>query len=252
MLASPYPKLSKAPIVEAVIELRVRTTSPVEVSRLLALRDSLKSTYPKSRDLHMFAASINIDDPENVKQGVEAQHSGVRLETEDGMWVIQCKLDGLSVSRMAPYTDFDSLLDRTKRVWNLYVPAAGATAVVRLGVRYINRIELPAEPVDFDDILTAGPKIPPDMPQLFSEYFGRVVVPMLDDSATVAIVQAFGPGAPSPNAGLPGLVIDIDAVSDRTMKADAVDIWECLHTLRRVKNMAFFNSLTPSFLETLK
>lgn len=248
----PYSKLSKAPIVEAVVELKVRLTGSVDLTRLGAFRQELSERFPFSRDMQVFQARLNLDPEKGPQQSFEAGTLGVRLESEDKRWVIQARGDGVAISRLAQYDRWESLREQAEVVWPAYVRALEPAAVVRLGVRYINRIELSADTIDFDKVLTKGPTIPNDLPQALTEFYSRIVIPMSDERATLVIVQSFDPAPPIPSGSLPGVVLDIDAFSEEPHEVGSAEIWGTLDRLRQVKNKAFFNSLTADTLESLK
>ena len=243
-----HQKLSKPPVVEAVIEIRVSVESPADVGRLLTWRERLKPEYPIGREIRSIVGSFGVQPSGDVKQEIQSSRNGVRLEPDDGKWVIQGRLDALAVSRLSPYSDFESLIERTKSVWHSYVDAVRATAVLRLGVRYINRIEFGGDSMDLDQVLVAGPHIPPTLPQYLTDFFSRIVVPMPEANATVAIVQTFDDPSPTPQSRKPALVLDIDASSEESLPVDSDKIWVQLHKLRIAKNTAFFGSLTEKQL----
>lgn len=252
MTASEYSKLSKAPIVEAVIELKVRLPGNADLSRLGAFREELSQQFPVSRDIQMLQARLQFDAEKGPQQSLETGTLGVRLESQDTKWVIQARADGVSISRLAPYDRWESLLEHVRHIWPVYVRALAPEAVVRLGVRYINRIEVSAEAIDFDRVLTKGPKIPDDLPQALAEFYSRIVIPMIDERATLVLVQALDPGPPSASGTLPGVILDIDAFSEQPFEVDSLEIWGKLETLREIKNRAFRTSLTADTLESLK
>jgi hypothetical protein len=90
--------------------------------------------------------------------------------------------------------------------------------------------------VDLDTVFTAGPKVPPDLPQGVGQYMTRVVLPIEADVG-VSIAQTMEP--------LSGhVVLDIDAFS--ALDADAADaatLMIKLGELHDLRNRAFFASL---------
>jgi uncharacterized protein (TIGR04255 family) len=247
-----YPKLSKAPIVEAVVELKVRTHKPVEVAALAPIRGALGDRFSVSRDIHQVQAQIEMRS-EGPQQAFRAGLVGLRLESSDRGFVVMARIDGVSISRLPPYDTWEGLRDEARAVWTEYARAVDPVAITRIGVRFINRIELPQEPIDFDEVLTAGPKIPEPLPQELTEFFTRVVVPIPEKDATVAIVQTIEPAAPAAAGHYsPAVVLDIDAFVERAFEVDDPGTWAALDSLRDVKNMAFFNSITKKTLETLR
>lgn len=160
----------------------------------------------------------------------------------------------MSISKLAPYDRWEGLRDITREVWSAYAKAVNPIAITRIGVRYINRIELQQELIDFDKVLTAGPKIPEAIPQALAEFFTRVVVPIPDKGAIMTIAQTFEPAAPATTGArsYPAVVLDVDTFVARAFEIDDPGTWAALESLRDVKNMAFFNSITEETLETLK
>lgn len=243
-----HPRLTNAPIAEAVIEIRVRMFRPVVSDCFAAFKDRLKGRFPKSQDIRFLASHLQIDGENQVKNDVSNTLFGVRLDDPEGKWVVQAKADGLAVSRLAPYETWESLIKAVRDIWPVYVEVFDPQAVLRLGVRYINRVPLPDVDgfagVDLDTVLTAGPKIPPTLPQSFSQYVTRLVVPMHADGIVLTLVQAMDPTAQDSAVAAGHVVLDIDAACEQSFDVDSPEMWRKLDALRVVKNSAFFGSLT--------
>jgi uncharacterized protein (TIGR04255 family) len=182
-----------------------------------------------------------------VTNDVSNSQVGVRLDSVDSKWVVQAKSDGLAVSRLPNYESWEQLLLEVKALWPKYVDVFKPEAVVRLGVRYINRLPLPGtDEVDIDTVLTSGPKIPSTLPQVIDEFVSRVVLPLEDKKIRLAIAQALPPVSAGSAVPLGHVVLDIDASSEEALAPSAPEVWEKLEALRDAKNMAFFGSVTES------
>lgn len=242
---SSYPHLNNAPVAEAVIELRVRLPRPPAADGFAAFRERLSNQFPRATDIRFLEAHLHFDGQEDAQRSVSETLFGVRLEDLDGRSVVQAKSDGLAVSRLPPYESWENLCDVVRSTWPVYVETFGPESVLRLGVRYINRIPISADQgVDLDLLLTAAPRIPPEMPQTLAQFVTRVVVPVHSSGAQVAILQSLET-APTGSA----VILDIDAWLERSEAPDSQEIWATLEALRDVKNMAFFGSLTKSTWE---
>ncbi|MDP1647209.1 MAG: TIGR04255 family protein [Rubrivivax sp.] len=237
--------MTNAPVAEAVIEIRVRLSRPVVESDFDAFRDRLKDQFPKAQSIRFVASHMQFGSDEEVKNDVSTGLIGVRLDDQEGRWVVQAKSDGLAVSRLPPYESWDGLVATLRALWPVYVEVFEPSIVLRLGVRYINRVPLPdTEKVDLDTVLTAGPKIPPTLPQDLTQFVTRVVFPLPADGIVLTVLQSLEP-APGDVAGRRAhVVLDIDAACEQTMSPTSPDMWGRLDSLRRAKNMAFFGSLT--------
>jgi uncharacterized protein (TIGR04255 family) len=244
-IMKPYPHLNKAPVAEAVVEIRVRLSRPVVQADFNGFGDRLKDQFPKTQNIRYVAAQMQFGSDEELKNDVSTGLIGVRLDDREGRWVVQAKSDGLAVSRLPPYESWDGLVATLREVWPVYVEFFEPAAVLRLGVRYINRVLLPdAENVDLDTLLTAGPKIPPALPQNLTQFVTRVTFPLPDEGVVLTVLQALEPALGDVPGRRAHVVLDIDAACEQTMSPNAPEMWGRLNSLRDAKNMAFFGSLT--------
>lgn len=249
---SQYPKLSKPPIVEAVIEFRVRLSENVDHSRFDAFQAKISNRFPHHTGIRSVQARFDIQPGSEATQTIDDSIIGVRLESADKHTVILATINALSVSRLQPYDSWENLLAEAKAIWPVYCEIIKPMAVIRLGVRYINRIVLQGDMIDFDDVLTVGPQVPTNMPQVLMGFFSRLVIPMNNERAVVAISQAME-AAPNPlETPQIAVLLDIDAYNEDAHEISSSEIWDTLDCLRATKNMAFFNSVTTQELEKMK
>lgn len=242
-----FPHLTNAPIAEAVVEIRVRLSRPVVQEDFDAFKNRLRDQFPKAQSIRYVASHLQFDGDEQVKSDTSTSLIGVRVDDDDGRWVVQAKSDGLAVSRLPPYESWDGLIEKLRLVWPVYVELFEPEIVLRLGVRYINRVPLPDTGiVDLDTVLTAGPRIPPELPQTLTQFVSRVVFPVPAEGIVLTVLQALEP-TPGDIVGRHAhVVVDIDAACEQALSPATPEIWERLDALRGAKNMAFFGSLTES------
>ena len=254
LIAMPnYASLSKAPVVEAIIEIKARMARPTGTDVYAAFQDRWKEKYPTAQQIRFVATHLHFNADAAVTNDVSHSVVGVRLDDEAGQWVVQGKSDGLTVSRLTPYESWERLVAVVQELWPTYVELFRPEAVLRLGVRYINMIPLPDKnAIDLDAVLTAGPKIPAQLSQDLSEFMTRLVLPVSGADSTVTIQQALGAIAGGEAAGKPCVVLDIDAACEQVFGVDSPEMWTKLADLRNAKNLAFFSSLTAPTLEQFK
>ena len=246
-----YPHLNNAPVVEAVIDLRTRLAKPVGPAEFKAFRERQQSKYLKAQHIQLVKADFRLETDAPKGDEMSRQVVGVRLDDADGHWAIQAKSDGLTVSRLAPYSSWDDLVATVRALWGDYVELFAPEMVTRLGVRYINLLPVPVDkPIDLDSMLTAGPRIPKDLPQEMTEFMTRLVLPIPQNGIVLTVVQAPGAAASGSNSGSAGVILDIDAACDQSYALDRPAMWEKLEQLRDAKNMAFFGSVTRETWET--
>ena len=247
-----HPRLTNPPITEALIDFRVRTSVEPNLTELEKLCDELKSQFPVKKKNLKFSGAMKISagDAADSKTDFRQWPVGFRLETADGKRVAQLNLDSFTLSWLTPYDNWESLRDYTKPIWDSYRLAIEPEAVIRVAVRYINRIEIDLPMADFDNFLLAPPIVPRGLPQLVENFVTRVVVPLPSEHAHVIITQG-SEAVDQGRATLP-IVIDVDAFKEDSFDPVGDTIWKTLEYLRTVKNDAFFGSVTAKALEKYK
>lgn len=240
----PEPEIfPNAPIKEALVDLRVMPLDDSDLSKLDPFVDRLSERFPIKEDRIEYTHKIGFDKSE----GREVTHSKARklgyvLFTQDRDWAVQGRLDGFTVSKMKPYGHWEELRNEAQELWNLYKDVVAPQSVIRLAVRYINRIELPLPSLDFDDYILTAPKIADDIPQGLSQFFFRLVISKPDDNITAIITSTLDSIEKETNV-LP-YIFDIDTFIVANYKPSSDEIWSDLDRLRDFKNLIFFNSMT--------
>ncbi len=169
---------------------------------------------------------------------------GYRYQSSDDKWVVQFRLDGMTVSRLAPYTTWEELFAEAQRMWGVYSHVALPEGVSRVATRFINNLRLPMRDGDpFEAFLTAAPQVPSGLPQSLMAFLQRVVVYSADLEASAIITQYWQPGADTASERVP-VILDIDAYREASFPSDGSEIWDYLTRLRTFKNQVFFESLT--------
>lgn len=242
--------LNNAPISEALIDIRCSLPAKFDPSHLDSLSELIKHEYPKKESMHGMAWGIefNMKEQQVGSQTVDHGMVGYIYRSEHGSDVLQARRDGFTFSRLKPYEDWPKLRDQARVLWNRYVSVAEPESVTRVALRYINRLNLSLakEKFDFDDFLTAAPKIPAGLPQVITSFFYRVVIPEPAIGA-VAIVNQAVESIIDP--GTVPIILDIDVILQRDFSPGSDDIWHVLERLHSFKNDIFFSYITEKTAE---
>ena len=239
--------LPNAPIKEALIDLRVALPPDQELSHLDAVYDQIRDRFPIKKTIHEGRFGVNFDFKEGVPPKTIASHLslGFRYESADGRRVAQFRLNGFTYSRLAPYTTWEEMRDEARDLWGIFVQAASPFRVTRAATRFINIIPIPLPFDDFEEYLTAPPRIPDNLPQGLNSYMTRIVLPNPLIDATAIITQALE-GVEISHAPV---VLDIDVLTNRDFDVSCEKYWEVLEDLRVFKNKIFFESITEKTAE---
>lgn len=239
--------LDRAPIAEAVIEIRVRSTAGIPLDKLASLSAAWKATYPHETKVESFAARFGMQDG---KATSDAQHEqlGFLLKTADKQEAVQFRTDAFAFSRLHPYTSWEEVLPKAAALWASYRESVKPERLVRLGVRYINRLRLP-QPVDLAGYLTAPPTLPETLPFALRSYLTRLVLHDLEAGNSVTVTQA---SEPSTDEDHIVVLLDLDAFRDVDMEPGDERVMPILESLRHLKNRAFFGNISERTAEMFK
>jgi uncharacterized protein (TIGR04255 family) len=251
-VTEPFPHLGHAPIVEAIIEIRTRIESPWEEP---ALKEQLKAKlpdYPKIFSQSEFRHELKVkagQPPEQLFRDLGWR--GLRLHSADDRYIAQINREGFVFSRLRPYESWEQFKEEAMRLWKMYADLAKSLEVHRLGVRFINRIDLPVGEVSLEDYLRVPPQPPGELGLPIMSFFHQDSLMVTGHPYAVNIVKTVQPPKSSGSDG-GGLILDIDVITTRPFEQGANAIDKHLEEMRWLKNKIFYSSLTRNAVEDLK
>jgi len=245
---SNWTRFPKAPIKEAVLDLRVELPPTVSLDQLSTFQERIRERYPQKRERKHWEATLGFNEGGLQAPVSKGGVDGFLFSSADGLNIVQARLDGFTFNRLHPYDRWDTFRDEAMRLWEHYVQIATPTAVKRLALRYINRLELPLPFKDFKEFILTTPEIAPALPQGLKTFFMRLEIPH-DSYQAVAIITETMESVS--NAVLP-LIFDIDVIRETTGSPSNSEIWQAFEQLRDFKNEIFFNSITEKAKELFR
>jgi len=247
MILEDYPILKKAPITEALIDIRVKLPSDFDVKDIHSMYEPIKEEYPETQEQRISEVKFELKTKGFVKP-LSDKINGYRYISSDKKQIVQAKMDGFTFSRLHPYIKWEELRNEAYRLWQLYKGITSPESITRVAVRYINNLNIPMPIKDFSDYLTAPPTVPEGLPQEVSSFLSRIVMhePTIGASAiiTQALEQIVTDKVP--------IILDIDVFKLQPEGIAEKDAWEIMGKLRHFKNKVFFSSITDNLKEMYK
>ena len=241
--------LENAPIVEALVDIRVKLPPEVDIIKLESIEKLISTQYPKKKKRIKLEGTFGVREGEHPEhKDTPAQVDGYIYASEDEKHIVQTRLDGFTFSRLKPYEAWENLRDEAHRLWEHYVKVASPEIITRVALRYINRLELPLSMGDFNEYLTSPPVIPQNLSQEISNFLIRVVVPEKPIESFAMVTQAFERVI---NNKVP-IILDIDVFKKKEYDVSKKDAWEDIDKLRDFKNRIFFEFITEKTKELYK
>lgn len=237
--------LARPPITEALVDVRIIGDHGVDADRLQPLREELKDVFPKIEEKKQFLTEFRVEAGKLMPPVArDLGFQGLWLATADGTRIAQFRPDGFTLNNvgLGQYVGGEHLLDEAVRLWSRYAAIARPAAVIRLALRYLNRLDLPLrDGDDFRRYLTAPPELPDGAPQKVSSFISRVVAH--DESgASVVVTQKLD--TPAGPVSVVPVIIDIDVFFSRELEPVPDVLRASLEVLRVLKNQSFFALLT--------
>jgi uncharacterized protein (TIGR04255 family) len=231
-----YPR---APIVEAVLDIRVRLSSSFSEDCLNELRERERESYPKFRRPFQVQFKLERTDPSlEPTSEVSSLANGGAMVSEDGLQIFQARPDGFSHNRLAPYKDWGAFRSEARRLWNLYSEVVKPDFIEGLGLNYINRIGLPGG-AEISDYLRAYIQVPPELPQVLEVH--NFQVQMVDPESEARMSMVVSSGAIEADQKIP---VMLNAQVFKFLNRASADItedeiWSTFDRLRVLKNLVF-------------
>ncbi len=250
-LAEPSEHLSKAPIVEAVVEIRARANVKLEEAQVRARLEAELAGYAFLDSQREFRHELKITPKNAPRQELhDLGWKGLRFQSTDKRHIAQFNRDGFAFSRLHPYETWDQLFEESLRLWRLYKSIADPNEVQRMGLRFINRIELPPQDLSFADYICPAPSPPRDLglPYLSFLYQDRFAVPKYPYA--INVIRTIQP--PRTEVDSMAIILDIDVFTIEGFALDDTLLEVRLPEMRWLKNKVFFGSITEKTLEILR
>jgi uncharacterized protein (TIGR04255 family) len=244
----------KVPIVEALIDVRLVTSTPTDAKKLETLFDVNSALRIKEQ---VFAQQIKFGPvADTVKMETVSSSLGWAFKDNDvrPTRIFQARADGFTYNRVGKYPGWEEFAFEAKSCLAKFVGKVDEPLGMQISLRYINRLVFPGPRLEPKDVFsTMYVEVPANLPQDLFESQIRVTIPFFDSIAGLTrlatINQVFQPTLDEISVifditvteYLPGLPLNIPATLD--------EVWLKMETLREIKNKIFWSSLNPTFIE---
>ena len=230
----------RAPITEAVVELRLAAPLPVEqVERVKA---QLTDDYPLAPEI---VQNITIR-PGPVPQP-SIEFAAYRMFSADATNVAVIGRQVFGASRLAPYAGWEAFIGQAQRNWAVWKKIVGWQEVVRVGVRYINRIDVPNpadKPVPIDEFLVFRPIFPIfEGSQGVDSFAINSSLPIANSKFRLILNAGL---TASPLVKTTSFLLDLDISQEAELPKGDNALWSLIDQIRKVKNRVFEASITDS------
>lgn len=244
------PHYQRAPITEAIIDIRVELSSDLRFEDLQAIKKHVSSDYPKEETSNLAEGIIQF--APTLQASAQQKPWGLVFRNENNNQVLQVRLDGFTFSRLPPYEHFEQLKNEARRLWDIYRELVRPKAITRVAVRYINQLNIPGTSVEPEDYLNVFPhvsnKLPPELRD-FGPYSMSLRMYQHDLKGFLLLNEVMTPPK-LPNAI--SIVLDFDLYVDAPLVTNEQELWALFDKLRERKNLYFEECITDKTRELIR
>lgn len=158
-------KYTKPPLIEAVCEFIFTPATAWDPSGPERIYDKVKHAFPREEKRVIQELEVT-QTPEGLKQALKSSDRWVFL-SEDGNEFVQVDSRLLAINRLKPYLSWEAFKPHIELAFRSVMDVLGIHDIQRIGLRYINRIEIPSMSVTLDDYFDfrpyTGDRLPKEM-----------------------------------------------------------------------------------------
>lgn len=240
--------LKNPPIEQAAIEVIVDLPAGKNFTDLKRVKERLKPDYPKDLAMRQQAFEVKFEGEKAPKGTFEdLGEFGHQLWSEDQKQGLQIRMDGVLLTRNAPYENWENCFAQFEKALVAYFTELNPTKVRRISSRFINRLDLEVGK-PFETFMKIPLPVPTNVSGVqVAHLASRVTFVDPKTGLTGTVIQMT---APSPgDATKFQCVLDIDVGRIEDMKADLDGIKAGFNEIRDYKNELFKQSITDELMK---
>lgn len=197
-------KYNNPPVIEALCEFQFESDSwDLAVPGLIYKQ--VEGTFPKRRSAKVVSLSLS-PQKEGIEQEVQTEER-VRFLREDENALIQVGRCFLAINHLEPYSSWHEFLRLIELGLTAYREIAAPKRIRRIGLRYINRIEIPEKSIELEDYFHFRPFVGPELLQDIDAFICGIQVPFEGSRDTLKL-QLTSTTTKDPN--ITAAILDLD------------------------------------------
>jgi uncharacterized protein (TIGR04255 family) len=238
MAEQPY---NRPPITEAVIAIGFGAA--MDSRDLDRVDSSLAKLYPQHQDARNLNLELVMPPRPDFAPGTNIRDEiGHRRSSDDQTEIVIVWPSTFVFSQLAPYPGWDQFFARFARDWLLFKTVVGYRRISRVGVRYINRIDIPitGNLTLYEEFLNIYPRLPEELGPVFA-YGIQSQLPFPEIDGRITINSA---SIPSPLLDHASFLFDQDIYKDTNVPQNDDEIYDLLNQIHVKKNAVFEACIT--------
>jgi uncharacterized protein (TIGR04255 family) len=240
---------SRAPITEAIIDLRVEPREDLTLTDLERCHAGEKEAYPNKASVKRSVGQMQLGGAGEFSHSGSTEQIGFLFKSADEKQLFQMQWDGFTMNWLGLYPGWAVFRDEARRLWIVYRDCARPRKVVRMALRYINRLDLRSQGVDLKDYLKTWPEVAADIAQPLESFVMQLAMPQNDIRGTLRLTEAsVAPSGPD----MASVALDIDLFRTEDVPGEEEEMWGLFEDLRHRTNKVFEACITEKTRELIR
>jgi uncharacterized protein (TIGR04255 family) len=245
-----FPYLSKAPIVEAVLQINTRATADWTEQRVSTELSKEFGDGIQMQSIQTSEAKFQASPMVGIeKADFHSSWTGFRIPLAEKPEIISFTRDFFSYSRLQPYERWSRFLERAIALLRTHIRIAKPGDAQRIGLRFVNRIEMTSS-LNLEDYFVDPPKDLTGFELPLSSFVYQAIFQVPSHPYSIRVSRTLEQTA-TPLKNPPALLLDLDVFTFETISMNPQLIEEHLRRMRWLKNKVFFGTITTKLKEAL-
>ena len=237
----------KSPLVEALCEFHFEATQTWDLAIPGLLYAGIREEFPKRRQgQDTIEVEVNPVTNAVVQKPVATR---AQFSSEDEKAFVQVGPNLLIVNQLRPYRGWDVFSKMVAKILGAYSDVAPPAKIARIGLRYINRIEVPQQTVQIIDYLLTYPAVPITESRSVSAWSQRVEIPY-QEAEGVLVLQSGSVPREQEQTGEYDFLLDLSFFSVLPQSRELASIPEWLTRGHDIVESMFENCITDKARES--
>lgn len=195
-----------APVIEALCEFKFQPDSKWDYTIPGLIYEKVKAQFPERKQENLLAFEFEPKE-KGIHQRVKGPGIKMQFRRADGKALVQVAPNLLAVNQLQPYPTWPEFKKMILEAYSIYIELAQPNAIERIGLRYINQIDLPERSFDLERFLQVYPNFPKGYPENYGNLLLRAEFPYEEEQEVLVLILASAP----PSEGIfSRLILDLD------------------------------------------
>ena len=233
-------KAKKSPINEALCEFQFISDEEPDLTLPGLMYEKVRKKFPVKQQQVGFQMQFK-QTRKGVEHTVEQAPARLQFFKKNKKTLIQVAPNLLVVNKLNPYSSWDKFKDMILENVEIYRSIAKPTGLKRIGLKYINQIDIPSEKVELSDYFKYYPFLPEVLGQNLVGFLSRVELSHFEGRDRLLLtLAAIEPKKPKTNSA----ILDLDYVMVQPEGIPLKKIPEWLESSHSVIKSAFESCIT--------